>query len=306
VQSKFDSVFRPGLFDGSVVLVTGGGTGLGRCTAHELAALGAQVVIAARRAEPLEQTAAEIAAAGGKCSVMSVNIRDEKSVDALVAGVLERHGRIDGLVNNAGGQFVAPLAEMSPNGWRTVIDLNLNGTYLMARGVYRAWMQDHGGAIVNMLADIWTGYPGMGHMSAARAGIENMTITMSMEWARSDVRVNCVAPGTILSNGMLTYTPDVQQRTADEAATQPASRLGTESEVSAAIVFLLSPAAAFITGETLKVDGGAQFQKFRLIEPGGHAGLRQWNGFHLRPDFSGSPFARFFRGRDETGESGGG
>jgi citronellol/citronellal dehydrogenase len=138
----------------------------------------------------------------------------------------------------------------------------------------------------------------MGHMSAARAGIENMTFTMSMEWARSDVRVNCVAPGTILSNGMLTYTPDVQQRTADDATLQPAARLGTESEVSAAIVFLLSPAAAFITGETLKVDGGAQFQKFRLIEPGHHAGLTAWNGFQLRPDFTGSPFERFVKRGD--------
>jgi citronellol/citronellal dehydrogenase len=140
----------------------------------------------------------------------------------------------------------------------------------------------------------------MGHMSAARAGIENMTFTMSMEWARSDVRVNCVAPGTILSNGMLTYTPDVQQRTADDARLQPAARFGTESEVSAAIVFLLSPAAAFITGETLKVDGGAQFQKFRLIPPGGHAGLRQWNGFHLPTDYAGTPYARFMP--DDDGE----
>ena len=298
---RFDSVFRPGLFDGKVVLVTGGGTGLGRCTAHELASLGARVVIAARRQGQLDQVAAEIAEAGGECSTALVNIRDEKSVDALFESVLERHGRLDGLFNNAGGQFVAPLAEMSPNGWRTVIDLNLNGTYLMSRAAYRAWMKDHGGAIVNMLADIWTGYPGMGHMSAARAGIENMTFTMALEWARSDVRVNCVAPGTILSNGMLTYTPDVQQRTADEAVLQPASRLGTESEVSAAVVFLLSPAAAFITGETLKVDGGAQFQKFRLIDPGRHAGMTPWNGFPLRPVFSGSPFERFTKPRDGEG-----
>ena len=128
MAAQFDSVFRRDLFAGKVVLVTGGGTGLGRCTAHELAALGAQVVIAARREELLAKTAAEIAEAGGKCSTVTVNIRDEKAIDAMVASVLERHGRIDGLVNNAGGQFVAPLAEMSPTGWRTVIDLNLNGT----------------------------------------------------------------------------------------------------------------------------------------------------------------------------------
>jgi citronellol/citronellal dehydrogenase len=135
-------------------------------------------------------------------------------------------------------------------------------------------------------------------MSAARAGIENMTFTMALEWARSDVRVNCVAPGTMLSNGMLTYTPDVQQRTAADAVRQPAARFGTESEVSAAIVFLLSPAAAFITGETIKVDGGAQFQKFRLIEPGNHAGLSAWNGFHLRTDFSGTPYERLVEADD--------
>ncbi|MFI5320295.1 MAG: SDR family oxidoreductase [Myxococcota bacterium] len=298
MAAKFDSVFRPDLFAGRVALVTGGGTGLGRCTAHELASLGAQVVIAARRSEPLEQTAAEIVAAGGKCSTATVNIRDENAIDAMITTVLGRHGRLDCVVNNAGGQFVAPLAEMSPNGWRTVIDLNLNGTYLVSRAAYRAWMKDHGGSIVNMLADIWTGYPGMGHMSAARAGIENMTFTMALEWARSDVRVNCVAPGTMLSNGMLTYTPDVQQRTAADAARQPAARFGTESEVSAAIVFLLSPAAAFITGETIKVDGGAQFQKFRLIEPGNHAGLSAWNGFHLRTDFSGTPYERLVEADD--------
>ncbi len=290
MSGKFDSIFRPGLFDGSVVLVTGGGTGLGRCTAHELASLGAQVVIAARRTKQLEQTAAEIAEAGGHCDTIAVNVRDEDAVERMIASVLARHGRLDGLVNNAGGQFVAPLAEMSPNGWRAVIDLNLNGTYLVSRAAYRAWMKDHGGAIVNMLADVWTGYPGMGHMSAARAGIENMTWTMSMEWAPSNVRVNCVAPGTILSSGMLTYPPSVQQQTVELAPQTPSARLGTESEVSAAIVFLLSPAAAYVTGETLRVDGGSALEKGRLMPIGRHAGLRAWDGFHLKPDFSGTPY----------------
>jgi len=289
--AAFDSVFRPDLFEGRVMLVTGGGTGIGRCTAHELAALGATVVIAARREEPLTRTAAEISEAGGRCETALLNIRDEKAVDETVAAIVARHGRVDGLVNNAGGQFVQPAAEMSPNGWRTVIDLNLNGSFLMASAVYRHTMRTHGGAIVNMLADIWTGYPAMAHMAAARAGIENLSITLSMEWAASDVRVNCVAPGTILSSGMLHYSRAIQEQTVAEAALTPAARLGTESEVSAAIVFLLSPAAAYITGETLKIDGGARFQKGRLMRTGGHAGLSRWDGFHLKPDFSGTPFA---------------
>jgi citronellol/citronellal dehydrogenase len=296
MAERYQSVFRPGLFDGKVMLVTGGGTGLGRCTAHELAALGAHVVIAGRRRELLERAAAEIAEAGGRCETVVLNIRDEQAVEEVVAGLAARHGHIDGLVNNAGGQFVQPAADMSPNGWRTVIDLNLNGTFLMSRAVYRHSMQKHGGAIVNMLADIWTGFPGMAHMAAARAGIGNLTITLSIEWAASDVRVNCVAPGTILSSGMLHYPREIQERIVEEMVKSTPARLGTESEVSAAIVFLLSPAAAFITGVTLEVDGGQQFQKGRLLPIGHHRGLARFDGFHLKPDFSGTPFAPKDRG----------
>jgi len=291
-EKRFDSVFRPGLFDGKVVLVTGGGTGIGRCTAHELAALGAHVVVAARRSEPLEQTAAEIAESGGRCDVETLNVRDEAAVERVVGSIVEKHGRLDGVVHNAGGQFVAPVSKMTPNGWRAVIDLNLNSTFLVLTAAYRHWMRDHGGAIVCMLADIWTGYPAMAHMSAARAGIENLCWTLAMEWARNDIRINCIAPGTILSSGMLTYPREVQEFTAKEAAASPPARLGTESEVSAGIVFLLSPAAAYITGETLRVDGGARFHKARLLPIGGHAGTTRWDGFHLRADFSGTPFAK--------------
>lgn len=290
MAGRYESVFRPGLFEGKTVLVTGGGTGLGRCTAHELAALGANVVIAARRLEPLEKTAAEITEAGGRCDTAQLNIRDEKAVDAVVAGIVAKHGRIDGLVNNAGGQFVQPTAKISPNGWRTVIDLILNGTFLMSSAVYRHSMQQHGGSIVNMMADIWTGFPGMAHMAAARAGIGNLTITLSIEWAASDVRVNSVAPGTILSSGMLHYPLEIQQRIVVEMLESTPARLGTESEVAAAILFLLSPGAAFITGVTLEVDGGQQFQKGRLLPVGHHAGLTRFDGFHLKPDFSGTPF----------------
>jgi citronellol/citronellal dehydrogenase len=289
-RERFDSVFRPGLFDGQVVLVTGGGTGIGRCTAHELAHLGAQVVIAGRRADVLERTAAEIAEAGGRCDTVPLNVRDEAAVNEAVKGIVAKHGRLDALVHNAGGQFVAPVEKMTPIGWRSVIDLNLNGTFWMATAAYHHWMRDLGGAIVCMLADIWTGYPGMAHMSAARAGIENLTWTLAMEWAPADVRVNCIAPGTILSSGMLTYPREVQEFTAKETWHSPAARLGTESEVSAGIVFLLSPAAAYITGETLRVDGGARLHKSRLLKIGQHAGTRRWDGFHLRASYQGTPF----------------
>lgn len=286
----YQSIFRPGLFRDRVIMVTGGGTGLGRCTAHELASLGATVIIAGRTEETLRQTAGEILDAGGLCETTILNIRDEASVESAIASVVSTHGRIDGLFNNAGGQFVSPVEKMSVNAWKTVIDLNLNGTFMMTQAVYRHSMKAHGGAIVNMLADIWSGYPGMAHMAAARAGIENMTKTLTMEWARDDVRLNCVAPGTILSNGMLTYPQETQEYSVEIAKQQPSARIGTESEVSAAVVFLLSPAAAYIRGETIRVDGGESMQKQRLLPIGQHEGTKAFNGFHLPTDFSGTPF----------------
>jgi citronellol/citronellal dehydrogenase len=285
--THFDSIFRPGLFDGQVVLVTGGGTGIGRCIAHELASLGATAVIAARRPEPLQQVVGEIREAGGKAAALTLNIRDQEAVDAAVAGVVAEHGRLDGVVNNAGGQFPVKAGELKPKGWMAVVDTNLNGTWWVSHAAYRHAMKDHGGAIVNIVADMWTGAPGMVHTGAARAGVVNMTLTLATEWASESVRVNAVAPGPILSSGMAEYPEAIQRRALDEVCVTPAARLGTESEVSAAVVFLLSPAATFVSGDTLKVDGAGCAHKNPMVPIGHHAGTPTWNGFHLRAKLGG-------------------
>ena len=252
---SYRSIYRAGLFAGKVVIVTGGGSGIGRCTAHELASLGAAVALIGRTRDKLERVCAEIAQAGGKASAHVCDIREEEAVQRTVAAVLTQHGRIDGLVNNAGGQFPAPLASISAKGWDTVVRNNLTGGFLMARECYTQWMAEHaaGCAMVNIIADMWLGMPGMGHSGAARAGMLNFTETAALEWA--PVRVNAVAPGWIASSGMDHYGPEMRARIRGLHQHVPLGRLGTESEVSAAIVFLLSPAAAFVSGSCLRVDG---------------------------------------------------
>ncbi|GAB1413224.1 hypothetical protein MASR1M97_19600 [Candidatus Desulfobacillus denitrificans] len=208
---NYRSVFREGLFAGQSVVVTGGGSGIGRCTAHELAALGAKVALIGRKPDKLEAVQREIADAGGAATTHACDIRDEEQVCSTVDAVLAAHGRIDGLVNNAGGQFQAPLRDISLKGWDAVVRTNLTGGFLMARECYRRWMEANGGAIVNMSADMWGGMPGMGHSGAARAGMVNFTETAACEWAASGVRVNAVAPGWIASSGFETYPPEVQE-----------------------------------------------------------------------------------------------
>jgi citronellol/citronellal dehydrogenase len=283
--TAYRSVFRPGLFAGRVVLVTGGGSGLGRCTAHELAALGATVALAGRKVDKLERVAAEITAAGGPpASCHPVDIRDEEAVTTTVAAALARHGRLDGLVNNAGGQFPAPLETISLKGWDAVVRTNLAGGFLVAREAYRQWMKAHGGAIVNMIADIWHGMPGMGHSGAARAGMLNFTETAACEWAASGVRVNAVAPGWIASSGLDTYDESMKVQLRRLRAVVPLQRFGTESEVSATIVFLLSEAAAFITGTCVRIDGGVPNARHTWpARPPTHASDASgpFDGFHL-------------------------
>ncbi|MDL5038005.1 SDR family oxidoreductase [Comamonas resistens] len=254
----YQSVFRTALFAGQVVVVTGGGSGIGRCVAHELASLGATVALVGRNQDKLEAVQAELQQAAvpeARVSRHSADIRDEAAVKALVAEVLARHGRIDALVNNAGGQYIAPLASIGAKGWQAVLDTNLTGGFLMARECFVQHMAEHGGSIVNMVADMWGSMPGMGHSGAARAGMVSLTETAAAEWAPHGVRVNAIAPGYIASSGMDHYPPEAAAMLRKMPATVPAGRFGNEAEVSAAIVFLLSPAASFISGTVLRVDG---------------------------------------------------
>jgi citronellol/citronellal dehydrogenase len=274
---NYHSVFRPGLFAGQAIIVTGGGSGIGRCTAHELAALGAHVVLVGRTLARLEATATEIHEDGGEASCCACDIRDEEAVKAAVAAILAARGRIHGLVNNAGGQFPAALDGISARGWQAVIANNLTGGFLMARECYTQCMRAQGGAIVNMLADMWQGMPGMGHSGAARAGMLNFTETAACEWA--PVRVNAVAPGWIASSGMDTYPEAMKPLIQGLARHVPAGRLGSEAEVSAAIVFLLSEAAAFVSGACLRIDGAApNARRHWMMSPGRPA--PGFDGFH--------------------------
>jgi citronellol/citronellal dehydrogenase len=279
--ARYASVFRPGLFRGQVAVVTGGGSGIGRCTAHELASLGARVALIGRKIEKLSAVRDEIAEAGGEALCFPLDIREEESVKASIAKILAEVGRIDMLVNNAGGQFAAPLESISAKGWDAVVRTNLTGGFLMARECYTQWMKSaaaggNAGAIVNVIADMWQGMPTMGHSGAARAGMLNFTETAAFEWA--PVRVNAVAPGWIASSGLDNYPPEMKDHIRSLPKRVPLQRLGTESEVSAAICYLLSPAAAFISGSCLRVDGAVPNAKRANTNT---KPTRAFDGFHL-------------------------
>jgi citronellol/citronellal dehydrogenase len=285
----YRSVFRPGLFAGQVIWVTGGGSGIGRCVAHELASLGATVVVSGRKAEKLERVAAEIAednpAGGGRCVTIAFDIRDEEAVKASVAKVLAEHGPVSGLVNNAGGQFPSPLMAIGKKGFEAVVANNLTGGFLMMRELFTQCMGERGGAIVNMTADFRNGMPGMGHSGAARAGMSNLTQTAAFEWAHAGVRVNAVAPGWVASSGMDTYGPAMQPLIKKLKNAVPMKRVALEAEISSVIVFLLSPAASFVTGVTVQIDGAASLG--HAVFPLQDAKNQQpYDGFHraVTPD----------------------
>ena len=281
-DNAYRSIYRPGLFAGQAIIVTGGGSGIGRCTAHELASLGAAVALVGRKIEKLQAVQAEIEAAapGAKVSIHSCDIRDEPGVKQMITDVIAAQGRIDGLVNNAGGQYPQPVRDITLKGWDAVVRNNLHGGFLVSREAYTQWMEAHGGAIVNIIADMWMGMPTMAHSGAARAGMLSFTETAACEWGHAGVRVNAVAPGFVASSGFDTYGPEMKAKFRSLMKTAPLQRYGTEAEVSSAIVYLLSEGAAYITGSYIRVDGGVPNarQTWKLEE---HSRSRPYEGFPL-------------------------
>ncbi len=279
---SYESGFKADLFAGQTIFIPGGGGGLGRCIAHELASLGAAVVLAGRTLEKLHRTRDEIDEDGGiVLGCYAAELRDEVVVTELVRTVLAEHGRVHGLVNAAGGQFPAQLKDMSLNAWNSVLNNNLTSYFLMAREVYKQCMQEHGGSIVNIGADWQDGMPGMGHNGAARAGLSNFTATAATEWGRDGVRVNCVIPGFIATTGLDRYPEEDWQALRKVADKVPLGRHGTAAEISAMTVFLLSTMAAYITGADFRVDGGIHNGASSFVfQPGPARNGLTFNGFH--------------------------
>ena len=247
-------IFRAGLLGGQICIVSGAGSGLGRATAIELARLGARVVGCGRRAEPLQETVQLIEGMGGRAEAQPMDIREEEAVESLLDGVLERHGRLDVLVNNAGGQFMSPAEAITPKGFRTVIELNVQGTWLMTHAAAtKAFIPQGGGKVVSVTLSPHHGMPGMVHSGAARAAVENMMRTLAIEWARFQIKLCAVAAGQFDTEVLRTKYPKAVSE--NVARTVPLGRLGSPEEMAQLIAYLASPAGDFFSGAVLTIDG---------------------------------------------------
>jgi citronellol/citronellal dehydrogenase len=274
-------IFTPGLLDGQVCIVSGAGSGLGKATALELARLGATVVGCGRRAEPLEATVGEIEALGGRGESEAMDIREEEAVERLIDGVLERHGHLDLLVNNAGGQFMSPAEAITPKGFRTVIELNVTGTWLMTHAAAtKAFIPQESGKVVSITISPHNGMPGMVHSGAARAAVENMMRTLSVEWARFGIRLCAIAAGQFDTETLRTKYPTIVVD--NVAGTVPLGRLGTEEEMAWLIAYLASPAGDFFSGSVITLDG-ARDNWFGSWPPGTYAETGELPAEERRP-----------------------
>jgi citronellol/citronellal dehydrogenase len=254
VNQSASKIFRPGLLEGQVCLISGAGSGLGRETALEMARLGAAVVGCGRREEPLAETAALAEGLAGRFEHEAMDIREEEAVEKLFDGLLERHGRLDVLVNNAGGQFLAPAESISPKGFRTVIELNVQGTWLMTHAAAtKAFIPAGGGKVLSVTLSPHHGMPGMVHSGAARAAVENMMRTLAVEWARFGVKTCALAAGQFMTETMMTKYPEVVVENLERSI--PLGRAGRAEEMAWLVAYLASPAGDFVSGTTITIDG---------------------------------------------------
>jgi NAD(P)-dependent dehydrogenase (short-subunit alcohol dehydrogenase family) len=248
-------VYRDDLLAGKAFVVSGGGSGIGRAIAYTLARLGADVMICGRRIEKLEQTAAGIRQhVGREIACHAMTIREPTQVEELLDTAWRRFGKVDAIVNNGGGQFPQAAIDFSVKGWLAVIDTNLNGTWYMMQAAAKRWRDaKQAGSIVNIVANVWRGMPQVAHTCAARAGVIYLSKTLSTEWAPLNIRVNCVSPGSIATEGLNVYEPSAAEQF---RYSNPMHALGDAIDISQAVVYLTAPSGKFVTGEVVVVDGG--------------------------------------------------
>lgn len=248
-------MFQTDLFQNQIVLVTGGGSGIGYAVAEQFLLLGAKVYIASRKEERVQKAAEQLSAIG-PCEYAACDIRRTEDIQHLADDIREKEGRLDILINNAGGQFPSTAEDINEKGWNAVINNNLNGTWNMTQSMAKNFfIPQNSGVIINIIVNIYRGVPGMAHTGAARAGVDSLTKSLAVEWSRYGIRVNAVAPGIIQSSGLDNYPPQLLQGLSDKI---PMKRLGSVAEAAWPILFLAGPAASYITGETLYVDGGSR------------------------------------------------
>jgi len=249
------TAYRDGLLNGKVVMVSGGGSGVGRATAWLAARLGAKVIICGRTEAKLTEVVSAINACGLKSDWVTVDIRERTSVKAAFDRVYERHGAVDTLINSAGGQFPQPALDFTEKGWSAVINTNLNGTWHMMQTAAKRWCGlGVPGSIVNIVV-VQQGLHGVAHTRAARAGVIAVSEAVAVEWAPHRIRVNCIGPGAIKTEGWGVYPRSVQEK---YPRTNPTMRAGSPWDIAEACIYLAGPTGGFITGELLTVDGGGQ------------------------------------------------
>jgi citronellol/citronellal dehydrogenase len=264
-MAQSTAVFSPQLFAGHTVFVSGGGSGIGKAIARAFLATGARVWIASRKEERLQEAVRELQEYG-ECHYAVLDIRDTEAIDNVVQQIRDKGHNIDILINNAGGQFPSPAEDISANGWHAVINNNLNGTWFMTKAfASNFFMQQHQGIVISIIANIYRGFPGMAHTGAARAGVENLTKSLSVEWAPYNIRLNALAPGIIRTEALDQYPSDFLK---DIETKIPMKRMGTPEEVAHWCLFMACPATAYTTGETVYIDGG----------------MRLWGGIWEVPD----------------------